>query len=450
MKTSRLFAAALALLLSLAACAPAPQPLPEPDLLPRGTPLRLVTATDLHFLDPAIVREGEAFTAAYAYGDGKQLNYGAQLVDVFLGEMLAERPAAVLLTGDLTLNGERASHLELARRLRALPEAGIPVLVIPGNHDIQNAFSSGYNRDKLYDVRSVTWQEFGEIYRELGYGGAAARDEASLSYTWHLSEDLWLILLDTNLYDREGARSIPQNAGALSPDTLRWVEGQLQEARRQGAEVITATHHSLLDHTSRGMAGYVLENAEELLDLCRRYDVRLNLSGHVHIQDIAKEGELYDIATSSYVVYTNQYGVLDYLPRERIDYHTREADVEAWARETGSRDPNLLGFEEYSYQFFYEISKERSYASLYMAQLNKDADLELMSETMATLNPAYFSGYAAQLREEVRASDSYAMWRKHSGFAPIGYINSMLAEREVDPRKVSIPLGGTVGKQGGG
>ena len=444
MKTIRLFAAALSLALVLTACA-APEPIPQVRALPGGTPLTIAVATDLHFLDPAIVREGEAFTAAYAYGDGKQLNYGSQLVDVFVAEMLEQRPAAVLLTGDLTLNGERVSHLELARRLAALPQAGIPALVIPGNHDILNAFASGYNRDKMYDVRSVDPEEFAAIYADFGYGQAASRDTASLSYTWPLSDDLWLILLDTNLYERDGSRSIPQNAGALPKETLAWLEGQLAEAESQGAEVITATHHNLLNHSSRLREGYTLDNADEMLAVLERHGVRVNLSGHVHIQDIAGEKlggrEFYDIATSSYAVYTNQYGMLEYQPGVELRYHTREADVERWARETGSQDPNLLAFEDYSYRFFYETSKERSYASLVMAQLNQDADLELMSETMALLNPAYFSGYAGALREEIIQSDHYAMWRKHSGFAPIGYINSMLAERELDPRQVVIPLG---------
>ena len=443
MKTIRLFTAVLSLILILTACA-APEPVPQVHVLPGGIPLTIAVATDLHFLDPAIVREGEAFTAAYAYGDGKQLNYGSQLVDVFVAEMLEQRPAAILLTGDLTLNGERVSHLELARRLAALPQVGIPVLVIPGNHDIQNAFSSGYNRDKLYDVRSVTAGEFAEIYAGCGYSQAASRDTASLSYSWPLSDDLWLILLDTNLYDRDGSRSIPQNAGALPEETLVWLEGQLQEAQKKGAVVITATHHNLLNHSSRLREGYTLNNAEEVLSLLGKYGVRMNLSGHVHIQDIARERlgakDFYDIATSSFVVYTNQYGVLEYQPGEQLRYHTREADVEGWAARTGSEDPNLLAFEDYSYRFFYETSKERSYASLVMAQLNKDADLELMSETMALLNPAYFSGYAGELREEIKQSDHYAMWRKHSGFAPIGYINSMLEERELDPRALTVSL----------
>ena len=51
-----------------------------------------------------------------------------------------------------------------------------------------------------------------------------------------------------------------------------------------------------------------------------------------------------------------------------------------------------------------------------------------------------FGAYAAQLREEVKASDHYAMWRKHSGFAPIGYINSMLEEQDQDPRQVVVEL----------
>lgn len=444
MKQRHIPALFLTLALVLVACAPAPQPLPQRQLPSAGTSLELAVVTDLHFLSPSLVREGEAFTAAYAYGDGKQINYISQLLEVFLQEMLERRPDAVLITGDLTLNGERVSHLELAERLLPLRQAGIPVLVIPGNHDIGNAFSSGYNRDKTYDVRSVTWQDFAEIYQNCGYGEAVSWDTASLSYLYPLSEDLWLLMVDTNLYDREGARSIPQNAGALSKETLRWIEDRLREAQRQGVEVITATHHNLLSHSERLREGYTLDNAEEMLALCEKYGVRLNLSGHVHIQDIAGtrwEGQpFYDIATSSYAVYTNQYGLLEYRPGESITYRTQEADVEGWAARTGSADPQLLNFEDYSYRFFYDISYERSYVNLVMAQLNKDADLEFMAQTMAILNPAYFSGYAAELREEVRASDHYAMWKKHSGFAPIGYINSMLVPRELDPRRLTVSL----------
>lgn len=435
---------ALVLALAFSACAAAPQPLPQPVPAAGGSPLRLVVATDLHFLPRSLVRDGAAFTDAYAAGDGKQINYIPELTDALVAELLADPPAALLLTGDLTLNGEREGHRELARRLLPLRQAGIPVLVIPGNHDIGNAFATGFNRDKTYSVRGVTAEEFAEIYREMGYGQAISRDNASLSYVCPLSEDLWAVMLDTNKYDRAGGLSIPDNSGALSSQTLAWLEDQLEEARRQGKEVISATHHNLLDQSPRLSTGYTLDNAGEVLELYGRYGVRVNFSGHVHIQNIRETRlggkSFYDIATSSYAVYTNQYGVVDYRPGESLGYHTQEVDMEGWAAATGSQDPQLLGFEDYSYQFFYDLSYDRSYASLYMAQLNKDADLELMAQTMAILNPAYFSGYAAQLREEVKASDHYTMWRKHSGFAPIGYINSMLEEQDQDPRQVVVEL----------
>lgn len=439
----RALALALAAAL-LAACSAAPQPLPQPVSQPAGSPLRLAVATDIHFLPRSVVREGEAFTSAYAAGDGKQINYIPELVDAFVEELLADPPSAVLLTGDLTLNGERVGHLELAQRLLPLRQAGIPVLVIPGNHDVGNAFASGYNRDKTYSVRTVLADEFAEIYAEYGYGQAISRDTASLSYVYPLSEDLWIVMLDTNKYHRDGAMSIPENSGALPPETIRWLENQLQAARDRGVEVISATHHNLLDQ-SRLTKGYTLDNAGEVLELYEEYGVRVNFSGHVHIQNItpAELGgkPFYDIATSSYAVYTNQYGVVDYLPGRSLSYHTREVDMEGWAARNGSQNPELLEFEDYSYQFFHDISYDRSYASLYMAQLNQDADLELMAQTMAILNPAYFSGYAADLREEVKASDHYAMWKKHSGFAPINYINSMLAEQDQDPRSVVVELG---------
>ena len=439
----RMLALALATVL-LTACTSAPEPLPPLELPAAGSALRLAVATDIHFLPRSIVREGEAFTNAYAAGDGKMIQYIPELLDVLIQELLADPPEAVLLTGDLTLNGERVGHMELAKKLRPLREAGIRVLVIPGNHDIQNAFASGYNRDKTYSVRTVTAEEFAEIYEEYGYGQAISRDTASLSYSCALSEDLWIVMLDTNKYQRDGRLTLPENSGQLLPETLRWLEEQLQAAQKEGVEVITATHHSLLDQ-SRLTNGYTLDNAQEVLALYQEYGVRVNFSGHVHIQNIAVTdlggNPFYDIASSSYAVYTNQYGRAEYLPGESLSYHTQEADVESWAALVGSQNPELLDFEDFSYQFFYDISYWRSYGNLYQILSMEDVDLELMAQTMAILNPAYFSGYAADLREEVLASDHYALYRKFSGFVNTGYINSMLKEQEQDPRRVVIALG---------
>ena len=49
--------------------------------------------------------------------------------------MLGLDNAALILSGDLSFNGEKTSHEELAGKLFKLQEQGIPVLVLPGNHD---------------------------------------------------------------------------------------------------------------------------------------------------------------------------------------------------------------------------------------------------------------------------------------------------------------------------
>ena len=68
--------------------------------------------------------------------DGKVIRYQPQLWQAFESEVLEAHPDALILSGDLSLNGEKANHLEFAEKLRKIKDAGIPVYVIPGNHDI--------------------------------------------------------------------------------------------------------------------------------------------------------------------------------------------------------------------------------------------------------------------------------------------------------------------------
>ena len=80
--------------------------------------------------------------------DGKVVKYLPQLLDAFMDQVIAEKPSALVLSGDITMNGEKINHEELARKLGKVQEAGIPVLVIPGNHDINNPNAAVYFGDE--------------------------------------------------------------------------------------------------------------------------------------------------------------------------------------------------------------------------------------------------------------------------------------------------------------
>ena len=60
------------------------------------------------------------------------------------------------------------------------------VVVLPGNHDINNPSASSYEGSARRPTEQVTPGEFAEIYEEFGYGQAWSRDPYSLRYTYDL------------------------------------------------------------------------------------------------------------------------------------------------------------------------------------------------------------------------------------------------------------------------
>ena len=76
--------------------------------------------------------------------DGTIVPYLDEITEAFLEEVRTAHPSALVLSGDLSQNGEKANHEALAEKLERVQAAGIPVLVIPGNHDIQNKNASTY------------------------------------------------------------------------------------------------------------------------------------------------------------------------------------------------------------------------------------------------------------------------------------------------------------------
>lgn len=85
-------------------------------------------ATDIHYLARSLTDGGSSFQYMVEHGDGKVVTYIEQIVDAFLEEVSAQKPDMLILSGDLTLDGEKKSHEELAGKLYSVQNAGIPVL----------------------------------------------------------------------------------------------------------------------------------------------------------------------------------------------------------------------------------------------------------------------------------------------------------------------------------
>lgn len=375
----RMMALCLALVLLLSGCAGAGK---------HGGELELITATDLHYLAPALTDRGEFFTQMLAAADGKVTYYCEELVEAFLAEVKAQKPDALILTGDLSFNGAVESHKALAEKLAAVEAAGVPVYVLPGNHDVYNHYAARFLGDSYYLVEPATAADFAEIYASFGFDEAIARDEDSISYVAQLGEKTRLLMLDTNTLEKPCG---------LSKDTLAWVERQLAEAQAQGQRVIAAGHQNLYRHTVFNF-GYVISQNEALAALLRQAGVEVFLSGHLHTQHIMTLEGLTEIAGSSLAVTPCQYGVLR-LEKGAYRYETRSADVGAWARNRGLEDETLLGFADYAREYFDQCTRSKIGQQTDFAGFSQEQK-EAMLDYACLVNRAYFSG---DLREAALA-----------------------------------------------
>lgn len=139
-----------------------------------------------------------------------------------------------------------------------------------------------YTADGTEKVESITADEFRDIYADFGYVAADSRDPASLSYLYKIDSANWVLMLDSCQYE-------PKNevGGMIRRETYEWMEPILEEAEREGARVISVSHHNLLDESGVSRSFYdncTIEHNEELVRMLSDHGVRLHLSGHLHIQ----------------------------------------------------------------------------------------------------------------------------------------------------------------------
>lgn len=386
----------------------------------QNRPTKILVATDIHYLSPSLNDHGACFEKTILNGDGKALAYIDELTDAFVEQVIREKPAALILSGDLTLNGEKQSHLDLAQKLRSIIDCGIPVLVLPGNHDLNSGYAVRFTGKTYEPVENLKSARFAEVYAEFGYNGASARDPESLSYVYELSDRLWVLMVDVN---------VPGSEGVLKPETLDWVKARLKEARAAGAQVLAVSHQNLLAHSQQISAGFVMGDAEKLLALYEEYGVICNLSGHIHMQHTAKsENGFFEAATGSLAVSANQYAQLTLRP-DRLIYQTVPVDISGWAERQGSTDENLLNFAAYSADFFWQVNRGKV-----IGWLQKEEKGEEMADFFAQVNLDYFQGRPDRYDREDPIFD---VWQESGAFYK-DYVESMRREPAVNHNRATI------------
>lgn len=409
-----------------------------------GENITFFIASDPHHLSKDTYNEGESFDWFLNSGDGKLLNYTDEIIDAFILDISIRKPDILIIPGDLTCNGERESHIEMANKLKSIEDLNIPVFVIPGNHDIDNPWARNYHGAEMTKIESITEDEFLDLYGPFGYEEAIYKDDNSLSYLAAPAKDIWLLMLDTSRYDRNNVRSSPDMGGEISSKTIEWISECSNLAKENNAEIMAVMHHSLLNHSDVVNKNYTIDNSQEVLETLLECDIQVALSAHIHLQDIksynVNEKFIYDIATSCLIAYPNQYGILEFSPNNGYKYYTDRINIDRFVKENDITDMNLINFKDYTRDFFETRSYDKYYDSLLEISQFSDDEMKAISNTVSTLNLKYFAGFRNKMMYDIFNTEGFNILLNTAPCFVKSYVLSMFDDEYTDNNKIFIPL----------
>ena len=383
----------------------------------------LMVATDLHYIAPTYFEGSDLLRYSAEIGDGKMPHESAAWLSGLVAEAILVKPDALILAGDQTYNGEVLSHRAVSDAMAEVEAAGIPVLVIPGNHDVNNDNAFQYLADGYEAVHSLTPERYAKYYEAYGWAHAFDLDPASGSYAVALRDGLWVILLDASIFE-----PMVQTYGFIEEETVLWLTALLEKAQAEDVQVLTVTHQSLLPHSERNNAGYMVVNWRQITALLAQYGVRLNLSGHLHIQHIAERDGFYDVSLSSLSAFPHHYALVTIEEGGAIDYRTQDLRAEVLPE----------GLRERSEAFFQQVNVDKITRQVQNTAASEEEKTQMIGFA-ARLNRLYYAGEVAQYADEARQDPAYALWEQHSDEEGwLGYLQSMLGPDIRDMTRLRI------------
>ena len=382
----------------------------------------IMVVSDLHYCSPSLYEGSDLFLRSIAQGDGKMVHKSDVLLDALLLQAQQIRPDVLLLTGDLTFNGEAVSHQELAQHLDLLADQGIAVFVIPGNHDINCRAARAFQGNSYTAADTVEAKEFRRIYHR--FLGTITQDNIGISYTSAPYPDLVLCMLDCAFYEPDA-----YTFGLLDTAREAWFQNALDQTDTDTSFVLSATHHSVIPHSSLGKDNFVILNAERIAKALRAHHAQLHLSGHLHIQHIAEENGLFDIASGAFSVFPHRYGLLTIEDPHTFSYQALPLD-----------DALLPpGFMHESEQWFRNTTGVKTEPTLEALGLSHE-EMETMLRYAEDLNLAYFSGTLSSGDATWKEQEGYRLWMQYTDQLPFGrYLDIILSEASTNALSLRIP-----------
>ncbi|MCX8054954.1 MAG: metallophosphoesterase [Ignavibacteria bacterium] len=272
--------------------------------------IKISIFSDPHFYDNSLGTSGEAFEN-YLASDRKMIAESEAIMKSIVNMISKDDSKIVIVTGDLTKDGELKSHQLFVSYLKQLKDKGKKIFVVPGNHDIENPASYSYTGSAPVKVPNVSAEQYKSIYADYGYKNAIATDpNGSLSYIAEPVDGVWLFCLDACRWKDNAGKPHSVTGGVFSAATFNWIKEKLTEGKQKKKLMIGAIHHNVVEHFvgQKMLFGeYVIDNWEQVAKTFAENGLSVIFSGHHHAQDarIYRSGGnfMVDLQTSSSVTW---------------------------------------------------------------------------------------------------------------------------------------------------
>lgn len=306
--------------------------------------------TDLHYYANEAIGSYGKFYDLKCNTDQKCIKESGAIIDAAFKAMSEDKDnEIIIISGDLTCDGEKVSHDLLVKKLQALKKAGKRVFVTCATHDCGGG-ANAYTEYGKYKIEDYSRRELRDVYYDFGWNEAISEHCPSLSYSVRACEG-WRFLM---LNDDGNGRSFC----GYDSDQLKWIKNQVKEANEAGERVIAITHHPMLPPSKiyplishRDMLGGYETTAPLFADL----GIEFAFTGHTHMQSITyidtpKGNRLYHINTGAICGHPAPY--------RKITVTDKGLDIKTLCLESFDWDLGGLSVDDYLKEDFLFMLKD--------------------------------------------------------------------------------------------
>ncbi len=309
-----------------------------------NAPITFTVITDLHYYS----KKNGVDTKSYNHANSKSqlvMKHSGDILTAAFAQIAKDNESDILLvSGDVTSNGEYTSHSEFINLCRALKAVGKRVYIVTATHDYQgDGLANDYTNDEVARIPCAKREELYEMYREFGMDEAIALHKESMSYVVQLEEGYRLLALNDDCNQ--------SGSSGYSDDLFKWIALQIKDARESDNVLIPINHHPLISPSvfysiigKNDMMGDHAVRREQFADL----GLSFMFTGHSHIHDISyifsqKGNPFYTISTASPVGYPGYYRKATIDPeKDTLDVKTVDVDPENKIRIDGMSINEIL------------------------------------------------------------------------------------------------------------